>query len=192
MRASFFPFSVFFSNMSGKFLIFVFVLTLTKQTSRFVEGSSNSTIKHKQFSYSIYQPGWSLINDGALEIWFRTGMENAMLVYEDDGGEQGEFFDVFLVGGRIRMRMTVGDCNHEERTVNCSFNDLKWHKLVIRKERKNTTLSVDSVAAEPFQCSSQVALMTALYTGYLSRSIVGNPSERWVYPSSQWESMQST
>ncbi|XP_031570059.1 neurexin-1-like [Actinia tenebrosa] len=179
--------------MPNTFFIFVLVLTFAKQTISFVDdcfNCPNSTLKYnKPLSYSVYDPGWSLINNGALEVWFRTGMKNAMVVYEDDGGK-GEFFDVFLVGGKIRMRMQVGYCNIEKRVINGSFNDLKWHKLVIRKEKKNTTLSVDSIAAEPIQCSSQLDSMTALYTGHLS-IFVRESSNSWTFPSSLWQSINN-
>lgn len=174
--------------MHDKFFIFIFVLTLTKQTARFVDGSSNSTLKYNELSYSIYEPGWSLINDGVLEVWFKTGVKNAMLVYEDN--DDAEFLDVFLVGDRLRMRMTVGECYIAERSINGNFSDFNWHKLVIRKESKNVTLSVDNIAAEPFHCTSQVDPMTALYTGHVS--FIANPTKHWVFPASTWQSLQPT
>jgi hypothetical protein len=113
-------------------------------------------------------------------------MKNAMVIYEDVG-DQGEFLDVFLDEGRIKMRMAIGDCSYEERVINGSFSDLKWHKLVIRKAKGNTTLSVDDITVKPAQCSSQFQPMKALYTGCLSLDI--RDQYEWAFPTDYWQSM---
>lgn len=171
--------------------IFLLVLTIS---SIMIKATDDSNITRKytsKDSYAVYDP-MSFIKNGALEIWFKTENENAMILYEDTGG-QGDFIDVFLVKGKARMRMEFPGCNEfKERTINGSFNDLKFHKVKITQSGGNTTFAVDNLSATPIRCLSQVESMVALYTGYLSldvRDITVQDNE-WAFPSSLSESMQ--
>ncbi|KXJ13207.1 Neurexin-2 [Exaiptasia diaphana] len=152
---------------------------------------SNITRKYKsKDSYSVYDP-MSFIKDGSLEIWFKTENENAMILYEDTGG-QGDFIDVFLVNGKARMRLAFPGCNQfKERTINGSFNDRKWHKVKITQNGGNTTFAVDNLSAVPVRCLSQIESMVSLYTGCLSWDVrdITIQDNQWAFPTAFYESM---
>ncbi|KAK3742952.1 hypothetical protein QZH41_014195, partial [Actinostola sp. cb2023] len=171
--------------------LLVLVLALSSPMVSAAADDSNTTRKYQSFSYAVYEPGISFMSDGALEIWFKTEKANAMIIYEDTGG-QGEFIDVFLVHGKARMRLAFADCSFKERVINGSFNDRKWHKVKISQDGGNTTFAVDNLSASPVRCFTQLQPMVALYTGYLSLDVRDTTVKgtQWAFPSAYWESMQ--
>lgn len=170
------------------FLAFASVLTSIFQLVN-AGDASNITRKYAPQSYAVYKPAMNFMTDGALEIWFKTEQKDAMIFYQDTGG-QGEFIDVFLVEGKARMRISIGECSITYRFINGSFNDRKWHKVKIVHSSGNTTFCVDNLRSSPARCLTQLQAMVALYTGELSievRNILIQENE-WGLPSVYYDS----
>ncbi|EDO47423.1 predicted protein [Nematostella vectensis] len=174
--------------MLRNFVFCAFLFAVVLHHCRCASKSKNSSRTFFKYGYAVYKPGWSLDYDGYLQMYFKTEKQDAMLLYQDDSHEAGQFMDIFLVNGKLRLRMAIGSCSYAERTVNGSFSDLKWHKLVIRRELEETVVSVDNITTEPIKCSAQLSKMVAMYAGYLTLSQRREGS--WVFPTAFWQSMQ--
>lgn len=105
------------------------------------------------FPFAEFKP-WDLSNNGAIEIYFKTAEKDALILYQDDG-EGMDWIDVFLVQGKARLRLRLGNCYNRENTVlNGNFTDLKWHHLKVKRNFTDTTISIDGIEAESIVCET--------------------------------------
>ncbi|RMX38546.1 hypothetical protein pdam_00010215 [Pocillopora damicornis] len=105
--------------------------------------SKNNTWKYGNFAYSAYR-SVQFTDNSTIVIRFKTTKTHGMLFYMDDGGVQ-EFMDAFLLNGLLRVRISMGKCTGNQRFINGSFADLKWHKLTLQRMSESVIVEVDSL-----------------------------------------------
>ncbi|XP_050406301.1 neurexin-3 isoform X2 [Patella vulgata] len=85
---------------------------------------------------------WEPCINGSLSFEFKTDRPNALLFYIDDG--HSSFFELKLVGGIARLRLNLGG-GTVILSAGQSLNDQQWHKVEIRRNGEQTTLTVDKI-----------------------------------------------
>ncbi|ESP00130.1 hypothetical protein LOTGIDRAFT_141314 [Lottia gigantea] len=85
---------------------------------------------------------WEPCINGSLSFEFKTDRPNALLFYIDDG--HSSFFELKLVAGIARLRLNLGD-GTVILSAGQSLNDQQWHKVEIRRDGEQTTLTVDKI-----------------------------------------------
>lgn len=105
--------------------------------------SKNNTWKYGNFAYSAYR-SVQFTDNSTIVIRFKTTKTHGMLFYMDDGSVQ-EFMDAFLLNGLLRVRISMGKCTGNQRFINGSFADLKWHKLTLQRMSESVIVEVDSL-----------------------------------------------
>ena len=113
-------------NMSPKFwrgIQICFVIAICHQIAygaRLVpKNKTDNTFKYSRFAYSAYN-SFEFSDNSTLVLRFKTTKKRGMLFYIDDGGTK-EFMDAFLLNGRLRIRITMGICQGQQRFLNGSF-----------------------------------------------------------------------
>ncbi|XP_023246980.1 neurexin-1 isoform X2 [Copidosoma floridanum] len=95
-------------------------------------------------SYAQF-PRWSAGLNGSLEFEFKTKQGNGLLFYTDDGGNN-DFFELKLVEGALRLRYNLGG-GAQLLSLGRELGDGAWHKVLIERDRENTTLVLDGQEA---------------------------------------------
>ncbi|EDO25389.1 predicted protein, partial [Nematostella vectensis] len=116
--------------------------------------------------YAIFDR-WDATTNGTLLFEFKTQKENGFLIYEDDPSGM-DFIDIFLVDGKVRMRLHVGQCVLKEAFVHGNFSDNKWHRVQVFRNFQNTILKVDHHSSKAISCKakdSSFTVTSALYVG---------------------------
>jgi len=131
---------------------------------------------NKTLAHAIYSP-WNGSTNGTLLFEFKTTSGNAFLMYEDEPGGM-DFFDIFLIDGRARMRLQIGQCkrpdpDHFEEYIEGNFSDNKWHRVRVVREFKITYFKVDHISSRIMKCSNKDSLFKARSLLY----VVGFPVE---------------
>lgn len=144
-------------NVSRKFwrgIQICFVITICHQIAygaRLVpKNKTDNTFKYSRFAYSAYS-SFEFSDNSTLVLRFKTTKKRGMLFYIDDGGTK-EFMDAFLLNGRLRIRITMGSCQGQQRFLNGSFADLKWHKLTLQRTSESVLVMVDRAASSYVLC----------------------------------------
>lgn len=88
---------------------------------------NNYTFTHPD-SYAEYR--WVNVQDGQAEFTFRTSQADALLFYQGNGNEAGDYLVLWLEGGRLKARCQVGGSVFETMFGD-RVNDLGLHKLFI-------------------------------------------------------------
>lgn len=104
--------------------------------------SSPFTLEGSQSSYAQFRK-WNAAVNATLELEFRTSQANGLIVYTDDGGTY-DFFEMKLVEGAVRLRYNLGG-GAQIITTGRNLSDNRWHKVEIRRNMDQTSLSVDHV-----------------------------------------------
>lgn len=92
-------------------------------------------------SYAKYQK-WNPCQNGSIQLEFKTNDMSVLILYTDDGG-QSDYFELKLLTGSLHLRFNLGSAPMRLH-VGRRLNDNQWHKISIRRNRKNITLTVDS------------------------------------------------
>ena len=100
-------------------------------------------IEGSQISYAKF-PSWRPCQNGSISFEFKTHQPNGLLFYLDDGG-RFDFFEIKLVGGRVKVRLNLGD-GAIFITSTQSVNDGRWHGIELKRNKDETTLIVDKIA----------------------------------------------
>lgn len=109
---------------------------------------------NKSFAHAIFK-SWNGSANGTLLFEFKTSRENAFLMYQDEP-EGMDFVDIFLVNGRARMRLQIGQCkDHFEEFIEGNFSDNKWHSVRVLRKYKNTYFKVDHLSSAVMRCDSK-------------------------------------
>lgn len=152
--------------------------------------STDNTLKYSRFAYSAYT-SLSFTDNSTLVFRFKTMKKHGMLFYMDDGGVK-EFMDAFLLNGQLRLRLTMGSCQRQQRFINGSFVDLKWHKLTLQRTSESVILAVDGSASSYVLChglrKTDFKKHGPLYVSYF-------PSQewshiKWTFRDSLWSSLK--
>lgn len=126
----------------------------------------NKTLAHAIFN------SWNGSTNGTLLFEFKTPRENAFLMYEDEPGGM-DFIDIFLVNGRARMRLQIGQCkrpeqDHFEEYIEGNFSDNKWHRVRVFRQFRNTYFKVDHFSSAVMKCGtkdSKFKVKSSLFVG---------------------------
>lgn len=122
-----------------------------------------NVINYKGMKYSHYAP-WNL--RGELTFVFKTSQRNGLLAYQDDG--KNSFVEVFIVDGNVRVKACIGGCEGDPKEVFIRehFADGFWHKLRIKRQPRNCTITVDdNIARVP--CGDAQDNRFKYYNNYL-------------------------
>lgn len=111
-------------------------------------------LEGSQTSYAAFSR-WNPCLNGTLSFEFKTDQPNALLMYTDDGGKY-DFFEVKLVGGIVRLRLNLGD-GTVILTAGHNANDMRWHKVEVKRSNEQTTISVDGMSQSRSSKGSEFA-----------------------------------
>jgi hypothetical protein len=117
-------------------------------------------------AHAIYDR-WDASTNGTLLFEFKTQKENGFLIYEDDPGGM-DFIDIFLVNGRVRMRLHIGQCNLQQEFIDGNFSDNKWHRVRVFRAFESTHFKVDHHSSTIIKCGakhSSFSARSSLYVG---------------------------
>ncbi|XP_021341144.1 neurexin-1a-like isoform X3 [Mizuhopecten yessoensis] len=92
-------------------------------------------------SFAKYQK-WNPCQNGSIHLEFKTKDMSVLILYMDDGGHS-DYFELKLLTGSLHLRFTLGSAPMRIN-VGQRLNDNRWHKISIKRNRKNITLVVDS------------------------------------------------
>ena len=99
-------------------------------------------IEGSQISYVKF-PVWKPCQNGSVSFEFKTNQPNGLLFYADDGG-RFDFFEIKLVGGRVKLRLNLG-AGATFITSTQNVNDGRWHNVELKRNIADTTLIVDQI-----------------------------------------------
>ena len=114
-------------------------------------------------SNAVYE-AWK--GPGEFSLLFNTRKPNAFIAYQDDSTYN--HFDLFLVNGKIRARVTFDECQWKQLLVEGNFSDSQWHRLRLTRQLNNLSLIVDGCYSQSIPCryaSSKTERWQALYVG---------------------------
>ncbi|XP_028406187.1 uncharacterized protein LOC114528709 [Dendronephthya gigantea] len=107
---------------------------------------------HKQnmftfFKKSIDLPGPTMsfketLVTGIFEFEFKTFVEHALLLYQDDQGIN-DYLRITISGGKIELTLGVGSVQPPSFVTEMLYNDLKWHKIRIQWNTTHFKLIID-------------------------------------------------
>lgn len=120
-------------------------------------------------SNAVYE-AWK--GPGEFSLLFNSRKPTAFLAYQDDSTYN--HFDLFLVSGKIRARITFDECQWKQLTVEGNFSDSKWHRLRLTRQLNNVSLTVDGCYSQSIPCryaSSRSERWQALYVGSIPWNI---------------------
>lgn len=123
---------------------------------------------NKFTAHAVYER-WDASTNGTLLFEFKTKKKNGFLIYEDDPGGM-DFIDIFLINGRLRMRLRIGDCNQQQEFINGNFSDNKWHRVRVYRAFESTHFKVDNHQYKIIKCDAKNVAFKAqssLYVGGL-------------------------
>lgn len=127
---------------------------------------------NKYNSYAVYE-GWK--GPGELSLLFRSLKPTAFLAYQDDGIYNN--FDLFLIKGKVRARVTFDQCQWEQLTIEGNFSDSRWHRIRLARNLDNVTLTVDGCYTQSLPCrytSSKTEKWQTLYVGSIPLNVSMN------------------
>uniref|UniRef100_A0A1I7YX56 Neurexin-1a n=1 Tax=Steinernema glaseri TaxID=37863 RepID=A0A1I7YX56_9BILA len=102
-------------------------------------------------SYARF-PKWAHTFENELSFDFRTRQSNALLLYTDDGGVNGNFYALTISDGRIQLDFRLGDDSNDLtpirsvitiRVDDVVVNDNRWHRFVLFQAWENVKLQLD-------------------------------------------------
>ncbi|XP_069116401.1 neurexin-1-like isoform X2 [Argopecten irradians] len=92
-------------------------------------------------SFAKYQK-WNPCQNGSIQLEFKTKDMSVLILYMDDGG-RSDYFELKLLTGSLHLRFNLGSAPMR-LNVGQRLNDNRWHRVTIKRNRKNITLIVDS------------------------------------------------
>ncbi|CAG9530113.1 unnamed protein product [Cercopithifilaria johnstoni] len=116
-----------------------------------VEGSNAILLSGAPGSYARY-PKWMHTFENQLSLDFRTKQSNALLLYTDDGGIQGNFYCFTIANKKLQLDFRLGDetnyLSSERPVITMQLNDIevsdyRWHRLTLFQAWENIKLQVD-------------------------------------------------
>lgn len=112
-------------------------------------GLTGIILEGSQTSYAQFHQ-WHGEANATLSLEFRTSQSNALLLYTDHK-KSGQYLQLTLAGGRVRMRYNFGpSVRNGFITVPSGpqdgvvFNDGNWHQLVVARRADQVILLVDA------------------------------------------------
>lgn len=133
--------------MSVKDVALLFLVSLLASSVIQAAGAESAGLEFfgKLSSYAEYEP-WNWRPNATLQFFFNTkSKKTAMIFYQDDDGKN-QFMDLFLINGKARFRVKVGQGMKEieKRFIRYDFADSKWHKVKIEMSEEELKFSIDT------------------------------------------------
>ena len=131
-------------------------------------------------SYAEY-PRWILTRDGLAVLSFRASRENGLLLYLDSSGNSGHYLAVWLQGGRIAVKVEVGEDEPLEANFGEHLNDLNLHTLsIVHTQREfKFVLNDTEEAALPYDLMLAFSTQSNVFVGGLPSSYEPDLLEVW-------------
>ena len=131
-------------------------------------------------SYAEY-PRWILTRDGLAVLSFRASREDGLLLYLDSSGGSGHYLAVWLQGGRVVVRVEVGEDDPLEASFGEHLNDLNLHTLkIVHTEREfKFLLNNTEEAALSYNLERTFSTQSNVFVGGLPSSYEPDLAEVW-------------
>ena len=150
-------------------MLFVATATIFLISCSFPEVQSNSFTLYKNESYLIY-PIWVASTRGRLELYFKTSVSDAILVYT--GGPMTHLY-IGLQEGRVHcsLQLTGSYLQHQEGIGR--WNDDQWHCLSVSHLSGTLLVQIDAISEIQLQNASVFLFETnsPLYIGGVPNSV---------------------
>lgn len=141
--------------------------------SRNITASTGVFLSYNEYNSNAVYEAWK--GPGELSLVFNSRKPTAFLAYQDDGTYS--HFDLFLINGKVRARVTFDKCQWKQLTIERNFSDSRWHRVRLARQLNNVTLTVDGCYSESIPCkytSSKTEKWQALYVGSIPWDISMN------------------
>lgn len=106
-------------------------------------------LSYNEYNSNAVYEAWK--GPGEFSLLFNSRKPTAFLAYQDDSIYN--HFDLFLVNGNIRARVTFDQCLWKQLTVEGNFSDSQWHRLRLIRQRNNLSLTVDGCYSQSIPCT---------------------------------------
>lgn len=130
-------------------------------------------LSYNEYNSNALYEAWK--GPGEFSLLFYSRKPTAFLAYQDDSIYN--HFDLFLVNGNIRARVTFDQCLWKQLTVEGNFSDSQWHRLRLTRQLNNLSLTVDGCYSQSIPCryaSSISERWQDLYVGSIPWNISRN------------------
>ena len=166
-------------------ILWMFCVLASGAQERSKENVNSVYLSYNKHAYAVYE-AWR--GSGTLSFLFVSNKSEAFVAYQDDGAYKN--FDLFLVKGNLRLRVTLNDCVQEQLTIGGNFSDSQWHRVHLTRMQTNVTLTVDRCLSKNLHCkwSFSANRWRALYVGSIPLNVQLNSLAS---PSIYYETLQS-
>uniref|UniRef100_UPI0037E73995 neurexin-1a isoform X1 n=2 Tax=Semicossyphus pulcher TaxID=241346 RepID=UPI0037E73995 len=87
-------------------------------------------------------PVWNACCESEMSFNMKTKSSHGLLVYFDDEGFC-DFLELLILNGKLSLRFSIFCAEPATVVSDTAVNDSQWHAVTIRRNFKNTTLTVD-------------------------------------------------
>lgn len=87
-------------------------------------------------------PVWNACCESEMSFNMKTKSAHGLLVYFDDEGFC-DFLELLILNGKLSLRFSIFCAEPATVVSEAAVNDSQWHAVTIRRNFKNTTLTVD-------------------------------------------------
>ncbi|XP_029703957.1 neurexin-2-beta isoform X3 [Takifugu rubripes] len=121
--------------------------------------------------WTRYSP-WDAETTGELSFILKTNVSKALVLYMDDGGNC-DFLELLVADGRLQVRFTIHCAEPASLHTETRVNDLRWHRVVLSRDHKETRLAVDNEekTAEVKSKRKDMVVTSDLFVGGISPDI---------------------
>lgn len=88
-------------------------------------------------------PVWNACCESEMSFNMKTKSSQGLLVYFDDEGFC-DFLELLMLSGKLSLRFSIFCADPATVVSDTAVNDSQWHTVTIRRNFKNTTLTVDN------------------------------------------------
>lgn len=87
-------------------------------------------------------PVWNACCESEMSFNMKTKSSQGLLVYFDDDGFC-DFLELLILNGKVSLRFSIFCAEPATVVTDTEVNDGRWHTVTVRRDFKNTTLTVD-------------------------------------------------
>lgn len=115
---------------------------------------------------------WDAKATGELSFILKTNVSKALVLYLDDGGNC-DFLELLVADGRLQLRFTIHCAEPASVHTETRINDLRWHRILISRNYRETRLVVDNEekVAEVKSKRKEMVVASDLYVGGISPDV---------------------
>lgn len=119
---------------------------------------------------------WNVSETRCLAFRFKTFLPDALLLYMDDEGNTN-FLRLELIQGKLRLTCSYGSrFGAMAVEIGDNLNDLVWHRVLLERNKENTTIYLDSLPKLPVESREKKGLIikSPMYFGGLPPNLGAN------------------